>query len=68
MSQRSIIILVATAALLIALLVLLLVPAPEENVAAIEAVSSRIEGALAVLFPAAIHTLGVDRKDRETGL
>lgn len=66
MSRRSIAILVVTGLLLVLLVVLLLVPAPEDNVGAIEAIVSRIEGALGILFPASAHTLFTDKKNGKT--
>ena len=62
MSKRSLTILLATGSLLALLVVLLLVPAPAENVEAINAITARIEGALGILFPAVLHTLAADKE------
>ncbi len=64
MSSRSIVILATTGLLLCLMVVLVLVPPPEGNFEAAEAVTARIQGALGILFPASLHSLGVDLKSR----
>lgn len=64
MSRRSILILVATGVLLVLLLVLALVEAPAANAELVQNYVMRIEGALAILGPASLHTLLHDRKER----
>lgn len=66
MSTRSIAILVATALCIALLVVLLLVPPPPDNVALIEALAARLEGALGPLLAATAHTLFVDRQEKKS--